>query len=310
MSARRSPQLGGVLAAAGAYGIWGLFPGYFGLMHDAGGLEILAHRIVWTAVLMGTVIALTGAWRQLTAMSARTWALVVSASAVIAANWGLYIWAVEQGRVVEAALGYFINPLVSVLLGLVVFREKLSRTTVFALILATVAVAVITVDYGRPPYVALTLALTFAGYGLIKKVVPLDPSASLAAEAAVASPLALGYLVVLAAQGSLAFVAHGPGLTALLLAAGPVTAAPLLLFGIGAHRVPLSTMGMLQYITPVLQMVWGVLVVHETMPPARWIGFGIIWLALAVFVVGTIARSRTNNHSRTTGTSADTPVAE
>ncbi|SDH50759.1 chloramphenicol-sensitive protein RarD [Rhodococcus triatomae] len=282
----------GAACGVGAYTIWGAFPAFFGLLGDAGPVEILAHRVVWTLVLMLAVSAIAGRLGRLRRLDRRTWALVCAASAAIAVNWGTYIYGVVSDRVVETALGYFVNPLVSVLLGVVLFRERLTRPQVLALVLAAVAVVVITVDYGHPPYIALVLAFSFASYGLVKKVVPLDAGTSLTAEGIVASPFAVGYLVFLAATGAGTFLSEGPGHTALLLAAGPVTALPLLLFAVAAQRVPLSTMGMLQYLTPALQMAWGVLVLHEDMPASRWVGFALIWVALAIFTTDALARAR------------------
>ncbi|WP_206612377.1 EamA family transporter RarD [Prescottella agglutinans] len=281
-----------MMAGVGAYLIWGMFPIFFGLLAPAGSLEVLAHRMLWTVLLMLGVLAVLGRFGSLRGMGARTWGLVSAATVAIAINWGVYIYAVVSGHVVEAALGYFVNPLVSVLLGVVLFRERLRPAQIAALVLAAVAVTVITVDYGRPPLVALTLALSFALYGVIKKVVPLDPRTSLTAEGVVAAPFAVVYLVVLAVTGTGSFFGNGVGHSLLLMAAGPVTAAPLLLFGVAAQRIPLTTLGILQYLTPALQMVWGVVVMHEVMPPSRWIGFGLIWVALVVFTTDALVRAR------------------
>ena len=237
-----------------------------------------------------------------------TWLLVTAASAAIAVNWGTYIYAVVSGRVVEAALGYFINPLVTVLLGVVIFRERLRRAQIAALVLAATAVVVITVDFGKPPIVALVLAGSFATYGLVKKVVPLDPRTSLTAEGVVAAPFAVGYLVFLGLTGAGAFISSGAGHSLLLLAAGPVTALPLLLFGVAAQRVPLATMGMLQYLTPALQMAWGVAVMHEDMPASRWIGFVLIWAALVIFTTDTFVASRRSRRSMRSSAEPEVPV--
>ncbi|RDI32638.1 chloramphenicol-sensitive protein RarD [Rhodococcus sp. AG1013] len=288
----RSDDSTGLLSGVGAYLIWGLFPIFFGLLAPAGSLEVLAHRMVWTVLLMLVVLVVLGRLGSLRGMGARTWGLVSAATVAIGINWGTYIYAIVSGHVVEAALGYFVNPLVSVLLGVLIFREKLSRAQVAALVLAAIAVVIITVDYGRPPLVALTLALSFATYGLIKKVIPLDPRTSLTAEGVVAAPFAVAYLVVLAVTGTGSFFGNGVGHSLLLMAGGPVTAVPLLLFGVAAQRIPLTTLGILQYLTPVLQMVWGVAVMHEVMPPSRWIGFALIWTALVVFTTDALVRAR------------------
>ncbi|MDH6678123.1 chloramphenicol-sensitive protein RarD [Rhodococcus sp. LBL1] len=288
----RSEDSTGLMAGVGAYLIWGMFPIFFGLLAPAGSLEVLAHRMLWTVLLMLGVLAVLGRLGSLRGIGARTWGLVAAATVAIAINWGVYIYAVTSGHVVEAALGYFVNPLVSVLLGVVLFRERLRPAQIAALVLAAVAVIVITVDYGRPPIVALTLALSFALYGVIKKVVPLDPRTSLTAEGVVAAPFTVAYLVVLAVTGTGSFFDNGVGHSLLLMAAGPVTAVPLLLFGVAAQRIPLTTLGILQYLTPALQMAWGVLVMHEVMPPSRWIGFALIWVALVVFTTDALVRAR------------------
>lgn len=291
-------------AGFGAYLIWGMFPIFFGLLDPAGSLEVLAHRMVWTVLLMLAVLLILGRLGSLRGLSARTWALVAAATVAIGINWGVYIYAVVSGNVVEAALGYFVNPLVSVLIGVLVFRERIRAAQIAALVLAAVAVAIITVDYGRPPVVALTLAASFAMYGVIKKVVPLDPRTSLTAEGLVAAPLAIVYLVVLAITGAGSFFGNGIGHSLLLMAAGPVTAAPLLLFGVAAQRIPLTTLGLLQYLTPALQMVWGIVFMHEVMPPSRWVGFALIWVALVVFSTDALVRARRTRRaaSRVAGT--------
>lgn len=305
----RSEDSTGLIAGVGAYLIWGMFPIFFGLLAPAGSLEVLAHRMLWTVLLMLGVLAVLGRFGSLRGMGARTWGLVSAATVAIGINWGVYIYAVVSGHVVEAALGYFVNPLVSVLLGVVLFRERLRPAQIAALVLAAVAVIVITVDYGRPPVVALTLALSFALYGVIKKVVPLDPRTSLTAEGVVAAPFAVAYLVVLAVTGTGTFLGNGVGHSLLLMAAGPVTAVPLLLFGVAAQRIPLTTLGILQYLTPALQMMWGVVVMHEVMPPSRWIGFALIWVALLVFTTDALVRARrarrgASRHTETVGARA------
>ncbi len=281
----------------GAYSIWGLFPAFFPLLAPAGPTEILAHRMVWTLVLMLGVLTLTGRLHTLRGLPPRTWAMAGAAAVLISVNWGVYIYAVNSGKVVEAALGYFINPLVSVLLAVLVLRERLRRWQLVALGVAAVAVAALTIDYGRPPWLALTLAASFGLYGLIKKTVPLDPRASLTAEGLVVVPFALAWLVWLQVQGAGTAISLGTGHTLLLLAAGPLTAVPLLLFGGAAQRVPLATLGLLQYLTPVLQFIWGVAVVHENMPSSRWLGFGLVWAALVVFTVDAVRNARSSRRA-------------
>lgn len=287
-----SPLAVGVSMGAGAYLLWGVFPAFFPLLEPAGPTEILAHRVVWTLVLMLGLLAVTGRLGHLRGLPPRTWLLVAAASVLISVNWGTYILAVNSGRVVEASLGYFINPLVSVLLGVVVLRERLRRGQWAAVALAGVAVVALTVDYGRPPVVALVLACSFGTYGLIKKTIPLDPRTSLTAEGLVAAPFAIAYLVFLQLTGVSTFVGEGPGHTVLLVVTGLVTAVPLLLFGAAAQRVPLTVIGVLQYLTPVMQFLFGILVRHEEMPGSRWFGFALIWTALVVFTVEAVRHAR------------------
>ncbi|MBM7415102.1 chloramphenicol-sensitive protein RarD [Rhodococcus sp. PvP016] len=307
--APRSSSSVGMASGVGAYGLWGLFPAFFGVLSFAGPVEVLAHRIVWTLVLMLVVLAVLGRLSTLRGLPARTWGVVALSSAFISINWGVYIYAVSQDRVVEAALGYFINPLVSVLLGVVVFRERLGRAQIAALALAFVAVVVLTVDYGRPPVIALTLAFSFALYGVMKKVVRLEPTTSLTAEGLVGAPIAIGYLVVLGVTGGASALSLGVPHALLLVLAGPVTALPLLLFGVAAQKLPLVTLGLLQYLTPGLQLAWGVLVLNEDMPASRWIGFALIWCALAIFTVDSVRRLRAHRVASVPveAASADTP---
>lgn len=282
----------GYLFGAAAYFMWGLFPAFFPLLEPASALEILAHRMIWTLLLMVIVVAVSRRLRDLITMGPRNWGLLVGASVLIALNWGVYIYAVNSGHVLDAALGYFINPLVTVLLGVVIFREPLSRWQLLALVLAFTAVAVLTVSYGQLPVITLILAVSFAGYGAIKKTVTVDPRVSLTAEGVVAAPFAVFYLAFLGFTGQQHFLGYTHGHTALMVFSGVVTALPLLMFGIAAQRIPLVTLGLLQYLTPTLQMLWGVLVKHEAMPPERWVGFALIWAALAIFTVDTVRRAR------------------
>ncbi|GLZ30597.1 putative RarD protein [Lentzea sp. NBRC 105346] len=279
----------GVAYGAGAYILWGLVPAYWPLLVPAGAAEILAHRIAWSLVLMAIVTTALRGWRPLRTLSRKGWLMVTAASVLVAANWGTYIYAVNSQHVVEAALGYFINPLVSVVLGVVVLRERLRKTQTVAIGIAVLAVVVLTVDYGRLPWISLVVACSFGLYGLIKKTVPLDSATSLTAESMILGPIAIAYLFTLSAN---TFTGHGVGHALLLASTGVVTAVPLLLFGAGARRVPLATMGMLQYLAPILQFAWGVFVMHEPMPASRWIGFGLVWLALLVFTLDAVRNSR------------------
>ncbi|WP_374762517.1 MULTISPECIES: EamA family transporter RarD [Mycolicibacterium] len=280
---------------AGAYIWWGLCPGFFLLLLPAGALEILAHRIVWSAVFLLLVLAVARRLGDLRRLTLRTWLQLAAAAALISVNWGTYIFAVTNGHVVDAALGYFINPLVSVALGVLVFRERINRWQSAALGLAVVAVAILTAEVGEPPYIAVILALSFGVYGLVKKVVAADPRVSVAVETLLAFPLAAGYLVTLQVLGDGHFLDHGVGHAALLLLAGPVTAIPLLLFAAAAQRLPMVTLGLLFYLNPGLQMAFGVLVGHEAMPVGRWIGFALIWLALVVMTLDAVRTARRKN---------------
>ncbi|MGV0792275.1 EamA family transporter RarD [Mycolicibacterium sp. XJ1819] len=282
----------GLLFGVGAYAMWGTFPAFFPLLKPASAVEVLAHRIVWTCLFMAVVLMVARRLGDIRAITPRVWLLLVCASALISANWGIYIYAVNNGHVVDAALGYFINPLVTVMLGLVLFRERLNRAQLAALVVAAVAVVVLTVEVGAPPIIGLGLAFSFGLYGAVKKVVPTDPRVSVGIEAAVATPVALTYIAVLQGGGHGTFTGHGQAHVALLVFCGVITALPLLFFGAAAQRLPLVTLGLLFYLTPVMQLTWGVAVGNEPMPPARWLGFGLIWVALAVFSVDALRRTR------------------
>jgi chloramphenicol-sensitive protein RarD len=293
--ARASARLGLVFGIA-AYGIWGFFPLYFPLLQPASPLEILAERFVFSLLFMALVLTVTRSWSRVSPVlrDGRAMALLLGASALIGTNWGMYIWGVNNGHVVEASLGYFINPLVLVLLGVLVLRERLRVLQWVAVGIAGLAVVVLTVGYGRVPWLALVLAFSFAGYGLSKKVAGVDPRAALTIETAYASPVALGYLVFLSSTDALAFGHSSVGNTVLLGGTGVITAIPLLMFGEAANRIPLSTVGLLQYLTPMTQLVIGVWIVGEHMPPERWVGFAIVWAALAVFSYDGLRQGRAN----------------
>ncbi len=282
----------GLLYGVGAYGSWGLFPAFFPLLLPADAFEVLAHRIVWTLVLMVAVVAAVGRLGDLRRITGPVWLLLACASGLISLNWGIYIYAVTNGHVVDAALGYFINPLFSVALGVVVFREQLNRAQIVALSIAACAVVILTVESGTVPWIALGLAMSFGIYGAVKKVVPTDPRVSVGVEAAVAAPAAAAFIVVAQITGHATFTSHGPWHLALMVLSGVVTAVPLLLFAAAAQRLPMVTLGLLMYLTPAMQMTWGVVVGREPMPPARWVGFGLIWIALAVFSGDALRRAR------------------
>ena len=268
-----------------AYLMWGLFPAFFPLLQPASPTEILAHRFVWTLVFMLLLLAAVRGLKQMRTITGRQWAIVTAAALLISVNWGLYIYAVNNDHVADAALGYFINPLVSVLLGVIVLRERLRRLQLVSVGIATLAVVVLTVALGSPPIISLGLAFSFGFYGLVKKQVRWTPTQSLTAETLVLAPVGLIYLWFLQSQGSNTFVQLGVGHALLLVTAGVVTALPLLCFARAAQELSLTSLGMIQYITPVLQMLWAVFVTHEHIAPARWVGFILIWIAVIVFIV-------------------------
>lgn len=274
------------MAGVAAYSLWGLVVLYWPLVEPAAPAEILAHRIAWSLVLVAVVLAVTRRLRSSIARVDRRQAgLLTLAALLIAGNWLTYIWAVTTEQVVETSLGYFINPLITVALGVLVFGEPLRRNQRLALGIATLAVVVLTVDYGRPPWIALTLAITFALYGLLKKQAGVDALESLALETLVLVVPAVGYLVWLGATGAGTFTAAGIDHAVLLAGAGVVTAVPLLAFGAAAVRLPLTTIGLLQYLAPSIQFALGVTLLAEPMPLPRLAGFALVWLALVVFTV-------------------------
>jgi len=274
----------GVLFGIGAYGLWGVFPLYFRLLRSAGPVEIVAHRIVWSLVVVLGVLAVRrrlGPLRTLLG-DARSVRLLTVAALLIAVNWGVYVYAVSTDQVVEAALGYFITPLVSVAFGMLVFGERLDRAQTVALGLGIVAVIVLTAFHDGFPWIALVLGASFGTYGLAKKLVGAGAAEGLAVETLVLFLPAVAYITVLSWSGEGAFAGGDLGLTLLLVAAGPVTALPLLLFAACVTRVPLTTVGLLQYLTPVLQFLIGWLALGERMPTTRWVGFALVWTALVV----------------------------
>ncbi|TVS00155.1 MAG: EamA family transporter RarD [Rhodospirillales bacterium] len=275
----------GLLFAAGAFGIWGLFPLYFKLLAMVPAVEVLAHRVVWSALFAGLLLTVLNRWREVIAVFAdrRLLATLALSTAVITLNWGVFIWAVAADRVLEASLGYYINPLVSVALGVVVLRERLHRLQWAAVILAALAVAYEVLALGRVPWVSLTLAVSFGLYGLIRKVARVEPLAGLFVETLIAAPLALGYLLWLAAAGTGAFAGSEPGITGLLALAGVVTALPLLLFVAAARRIRLSTLGLMQYLVPTLHFLLAVLVFGERLTADHLVTFIGIWIALALY---------------------------
>jgi chloramphenicol-sensitive protein RarD len=284
----------GYLLAFSAYLFWGFFPLYFKVLQPASALEILAHRIIWALLFVAVLLGVARRWRVVAGIlrRPRTVAGVALAAVLIAINWCVYIYGVNTDQIVETSLGYFINPLVSVALGVVMLRERLRGGQWAALGVSTLAVAVLTVDYGRLPWIALTLACSFGGYGLIKKKLGVPAAEGLFVETAVLLAPAVAYLAVEMVRGQAAFGRISVGLSLLLVGAGVITSLPLMAFAGAANRIPLSALGMLQYLTPTLQLGIGVLIFGEPMPPARLAGFGLVWIALAVFTWDSIRAVR------------------
>jgi chloramphenicol-sensitive protein RarD len=284
----------GILAGLGAYGLWGVFPLYFPLLEPAGGVEIVAHRVLWSLLFVALLLTVLRRWGQVRAAFSdpRSVLILAAAALLIAVNWLVFVYGVNSGHVVETSLGYFINPLVSVVLGVVFFAERLRALQWVAVGIATVAVAVLTVDYGHPPWIALALAASFGTYGLMKKLVRVEAIPGLFVESALVAVPAVVVLGVLQARGQGSFGAHGAGHALLLASSGIATAVPLLLFAAATRRIPLSTVGLLQYVTPLMQLSIGIFIDDEPMPPARLVGFAIVWLALTVFTVDSLRTAR------------------
>ena len=283
----------GIVYAASAYILWGFFPLYFHELAGVSAVEILAHRIIWSFLLLGVVIGVRrefGAFRA--SVSPRVVGAYLVAGALLGANWYVYVWAVGQGFVVEASLGYFINPLVSVLLGVIVLRERLRPLQWIPIAIAGAGVGVNAISYGAVPWIALALAFSFGSYGLAKKLAPLESLHGLALETTLLAPLAFAYLAVAEVAGSASFGRAGLGMDLKLVLLGVITVVPLLLFASGARRVPLTTLGLLQYFAPTLQFLCGVLVFREPMTAPRVAGFVIIWIALALFSLEGLAAHR------------------
>jgi chloramphenicol-sensitive protein RarD len=296
----RDEHRAGVGYGLAAYLIWGLFPLFFPLLKPAGAVEILAHRIVWSLAAVVGVLAVGRNFRSFAAVvrDRRRVLLLVVAALLIAVNWGTFIYAVNSHHVIESSLGYFITPLVSAAFGVFFFRERLRPQQLVALGLGTCAVAVLTIDYGRLPWIALILAVSFGLYGLVKKIANVGAAESLAVETLVLFAPAAIYLVVLEAEGHGTFASDGAGHALLLTAMGAVTAVPLLLFSAAVTRIPLTVIAMLQYITPTLQFLVGLLIAGEAMPPSRWIGFGLVWLALVALTTDVLRAARRNRSAQ------------
>jgi chloramphenicol-sensitive protein RarD len=288
----------GLLFGVSAYSLWGAFPLYWPLLEPASPLEIVSHRAVWTLVFCFIVLAATKALKStLVTLKRPTVAVkLFLSSLLISINWLVYIWATNNEHVVEASLGYYINPLIIIGFGVIFLKEKMRPLQWAAVSIATFGVLVLTFDYGRLPWIALALAVSWGSYGLIKKQLGLGALEGLAIETFISSFFYLAYLVYIGNQGTGQF-GQSWGLTVLLISAGAVTAIPLLLFNGSTNRLPFTTIGLLQYITPTLQFSIGVWVLNEDMPTARWIGFLIIWAALVTLAIDLIRSSRTVDNS-------------
>ena len=284
----------GMIAGLSAYLMWGLFPLYFRRTPPTSAVEVLFWRMVLTLAVVGVVLAARGQLGELRRLRrepvlARR---VVVAATLIAVNWGIYIWAIANDHVVESALGYYINPLVTVAVGVLVLKERLHRLQKFSVGLGAVAVALLTIDYGRPPLIALSLAFTFAGYSFLKKKIDLAAVVSLAGETLVMAPIGLVGIAIMGGRGTLDFAQHGIGHLVLILCAGIVTAVPLSLFAVSARNLPLSMIGLMQYLTPTMVLLLGVFVFHEPVPATRWIGIVLVWVALVLLATHAISSMR------------------
>jgi chloramphenicol-sensitive protein RarD len=275
----------GILSAALAFLCWGLFPLYFHAIDEVPPLQILAHRMIWSLLFLLIVLSVRRQWGWLRlARQPRVLGVFAASACLLSVNWLIYIWSVNNGHVIEASLGYFINPLVNIMFGYLLLKERLRRVQWLAIGVAALGVAWLTWQAGTVPWIALALASSFGGYGLMRKTAPLGALEGLSFETMVLFPLAAAYVTWLTVHGQNAFInTPSNGTRALLLAAGPITAIPLLLFASGARQIPLSVLGLLQYLSPTLQFLLGVWLFHEAFTAERLVGFVLIWIALALF---------------------------
>ena len=275
----------GMFYAAAAYILWGLFPVYFKLLKDIPSQQILMHRVLWSFLLLMAILIVRKQWRWLHDVARRPLVLAgfAASALLLSANWFLYIWAVNSGRVIDASLGYFMNPLVNVLLGYLLLGERLRAVQWCAVALAATGVLWLTWQSGHPPWIGLALALSFGVYGLLRKTASLGALEGLSLETLMLFPIAAGYLIWLTLQQQNAFVVAPVSTQLLMMAAGPLTAIPLLMFAVGARRIPMATLGLLQYMSPSLQLILGVWLYNEPFDHARIIGFIVIWSGLVVY---------------------------
>ncbi|GAC1461557.1 MAG: EamA family transporter RarD [Steroidobacteraceae bacterium] len=292
VTARLSPR--GLAAATAAFVIWGLFPVYLHPLHEVSATQVIAHRVTWSCVFIFAWLLARGELSRLsgTLTNPALLARLAVTAVLISCNWLVYVWSVTHEHIVDTSLGYYINPLMNVVLGVLVLKERLNRAQWVAVALASVAVLYLAVLAGRPPWIALTLAVSFSLYGLLRKVISVAALPGLATETLLLLPFALAYLAWCQASGSGALTHSGPAIAALLVGSGLVTAIPLFLFAYGARALPYSTVGVLQYIAPSLQLACGVYLFHESFGTARAAGFATIWLALLIYAVDGLWRSR------------------
>lgn len=284
----------GILSGIAAYALWGFFPIYWKMLHDVPALQLLGHRIGWSFGLLMLFILFTRQWDDFRSVAfiPKTLGIYAIAGVLLSLNWLIYVWGVNAGFIVETSLGYFINPLLSVLFGVIFLRERLRPTQWIPVIIAAIGVIYLTVTYGRPPWIALSLAVSFGLYGLVKKLSPLGSVYGLTLETGIVFPMALVYLAVVQSNGSGAFLHEGLTVDLLLIGAGIVTTIPLLMFASAAKQIPLNMIGVLQYFAPTIQFLIGVFLYKEPFDTSHLIGFSIVWLALIIFWVENIIAHR------------------
>jgi chloramphenicol-sensitive protein RarD len=277
----------GILSGIGAYVLWGFFPIYWKYLHDVPALQVIGHRIGWSFLLLMLVILVSGQWKEFrSAISQpRVIGIYSIAAVLLSVNWLVYVWGVNAGFIVETSLGYFINPLLSVLLGVIFLRERLRPAQWIPVSIAAIGVIYLTTVYGRLPWIALSLAFSFGFYGLVKKLAPLGSLHGLTLETGIVFPAALVYLLIVEANGSGAFLHDSSLIDIFLIGAGVVTTIPLLMFASAAKQIPLTVVGLLQYIAPTLQFLIGIFIYKEPFDRSHFVGFGIVWVALVIFWV-------------------------
>lgn len=285
----------GILSGIAAYAMWGFFPIYWKLLHDVPAVQLLGHRIGWSFLLLMAFIVVTKQWKDFrtAAFNAKVLGIYAVAGVLLSINWLIYVWGVNAGFIVETSLGYFINPLLSVLFGVFFLREKLRPVQWVPVVLAAIGVTYLTITYGRLPWIALSLAVSFGLYGLVKKLSPLGSVYGLTLETGIVFPIALIYLIFVQVNGTGEFLHDGLTVDLLLIGGGIVTTIPLLMFASAAKQIPLNMIGVLQYFAPTIQFLIGVFLYKEPFDTTRFIGFGIVWLALIVFWVENIIAHRT-----------------